>query len=748
MKTEMLDQSAVDRIYAKLHFFAYRRELPSGRFVLAQDSVDSVLGVSAADLVSDPGAFDRALDAADREQISAAFRDLGRQSSYTLEYRVRTPHGAVRWIRDSGVIASYPDGTTYLEGVASDITDWPFPRLAIGRAAESVSGLERGIPDLWFVIDASGRFLEFKPSPSIAPLVPPDHFVGKLLEDALPPHVASDARRTIGQALETQTVQTFEYSLERGSGEWYEARIAPLPFDRVLCVVRDITERVKAKEEAQRRNQMLVGLAGCAKILLADYSLTNLQLYLTELGKAAGARGIGLLRYTGEGTPYEIAAQWRKDDGPAFIPDQADCSVIRKPEMQSRLHAGEVVLMLVPPVGVAPIFAEHKPWGVIVFQSGAENATWPSDVKGVFEVAAGHLGTYFEHHQVAAERSRMIDALDASDNAIVVTDDSPAGGILHANRAFRALAPQLQGQVYSLETALQYPVSRLTEDLNASPAGPTVFIEALDRWFQVTRSPINGGDQTNNFVWVFTDVTERKKAERIFFAGLLKEQELNDRKTRLITNISHQFFTPLSVILSSAELIQRLGDRCTPEKRSQLLSRVTQTVEQMTAMMHSHLELEQKPLGEREALSDGVDLGRTLISVIDDLCIEDKRWTGIVPRILGRQRRVRTSERLVRRAIVELLRNAGAYGGEFNGFQIDLDMDQGDVVFSVRDRGPGLPQASGSGVHGLGLAIVRECCQQVGGSFEIGNHPEGGVRAVIRIPDAIRTSEAEARRAR
>jgi signal transduction histidine kinase len=411
------------------------------------------------------------------------------------------------------------------------------------------------------------------------------------------------------------------------------------------------------------------------------------------------------------------------------------------------LIAGEVVLMLVPPVGIAPIFAEHKCWGVIVFQSGAENVTWPIDVKGVFEVAAGHLGTYFEHHQAAAERARFIDALDASENAIVVTDDSPEARILHANRAFRTLAPQVEKQSHALETALQYPVSRLAEDLNTSPSGRTVFFESLDRWFQVTRSPIDSSDRVKLFVWVFTDVTERKRAERMFFTGLLKEQELSDRKTRLITNVSHQFFTPLSVILSSAELIQRLGDRCTPEKRSQLLSRITQTVEQMTAMMHSQLELEQKPLGEREAFSDSVDLGRTLIGVIDDLCLEDKRWTGIVPRILGRQRRVRTSERLVRRAMVELLRNAGAYGGEFIGFQVNLDMDQDDIVFSVRDRGPGLPVTSGNGAQGLGLAIVRECCQQLSGAFEIANHPAGGVLATIRIPDAIRSSKKEAVRA-
>jgi signal transduction histidine kinase len=255
-------------------------------------------------------------------------------------------------------------------------------------------------------------------------------------------------------------------------------------------------------------------------------------------------------------------------------------------------------------------------------------------------------------------------------------------------------------------------------------------------------------------VWVLTDITERKQAERAFFSGLLKEQELNDRKTRLITNISHQFFTPLSVILSSAELIQHLGEKCTPEKRSQLLTRITQGVEQLTGMMHSHLQLEQRPLGERDAFSDGVDLSRTLICAIDDLAMGDKRWNTVVPRILGRGRLVRTSERLVRQLMVELLRNAGTYGGAFAGIKIDLDLDQEPFRFSVRDHGPGLPPAgSRPAVHrlstshglGLGLAIVRECCQQLCGSFEIGNHPGGGVLAIATLPDANRGKEPDRR---
>ena len=77
--------------------------------------------------------------------------------------------------------------------------------------------------------------------------------------------------------------------------------------------------------------------------------------------------------------------------------------------------------------------------------------------------------------------------------------------------------------------------------------------------------------------------------------------------------------------------------------------------------------------------------------------------------------------------------------------------EQGEVVFQVRDDGPGLDLAEipklserryqgetsrtrGRKGQGLGLAIADEVARRHGGSLRLGTHPEGGTVGTVRMP--------------
>jgi two-component system sensor histidine kinase CreC len=73
-----------------------------------------------------------------------------------------------------------------------------------------------------------------------------------------------------------------------------------------------------------------------------------------------------------------------------------------------------------------------------------------------------------------------------------------------------------------------------------------------------------------------------------------------------------------------------------------------------------------------------------------------------------------------------------------------------DVELSVRDQGPGIPDFAldrafekfyslrrpdtGKKSTGLGLSFVREIAQLHRGVAALGNHPEGGAVATLRLP--------------
>jgi signal transduction histidine kinase len=67
------------------------------------------------------------------------------------------------------------------------------------------------------------------------------------------------------------------------------------------------------------------------------------------------------------------------------------------------------------------------------------------------------------------------------------------------------------------------------------------------------------------------DVTERKRTEEIRGA-LEREKELSQLQLRFFSMASHEFRTPLSTILFSAQLLQNSHDECSKEKDAETSS--------------------------------------------------------------------------------------------------------------------------------------------------------------------------------
>ncbi len=117
------------------------------------------------------------------------------------------------------------------------------------------------IPDMCFVLDKDGKVLDFKPAEGMSPVLPPKEFIGQNIADVMPPEVASVGKTLIQEVLKTGTVKLQEYSLKLdGETKYYESRLSPLDDDKVLSIVRDVTEPRKTEEalkESEYRHRRL-----------------------------------------------------------------------------------------------------------------------------------------------------------------------------------------------------------------------------------------------------------------------------------------------------------------------------------------------------------------------------------------------------------------------------------------------------------------------------------------------------------
>lgn len=109
------------------------------------------------------------------------------------------------------------------------------------------------LPDLFFTIGADGRFIEFNTSRPELLALPPQAFIGKHIDEiGFPAESVEQLKRGMKRALEESLMTSYEYTLEHdGVTSAYEGRIVPIGTDRILLVVRDITEN-RTREDRLR----------------------------------------------------------------------------------------------------------------------------------------------------------------------------------------------------------------------------------------------------------------------------------------------------------------------------------------------------------------------------------------------------------------------------------------------------------------------------------------------------------------
>ncbi|OZI37265.1 two-component sensor histidine kinase [Bordetella genomosp. 10] len=203
-------------------------------------------------------------------------------------------------------------------------------------------------------------------------------------------------------------------------------------------------------------------------------------------------------------------------------------------------------------------------------------------------------------------------------------------------------------------------------------------------------------------------------------------------RTRMLAAISHDLRTPLT----------RMRLQVETGREETMRPRLLRDITLMQTMVDSALSFLSSGL-DKEA-REWLDVG----ALLSTLCDEYEEGGARIRYDGQADVRLYCRPNAMQRACANLIENALAYG---DSAVVDAVREQGEVVITVSDDGPGIPaqrlqdvtepfvrldpaRAQRPGSVGLGLSIVAEIVRAHGGTLSLENRRPSGLCARIRMP--------------
>lgn len=154
--------------------------------------------------------------------------------------------------------------------------------------------LLQAIPDLVLHIDNQRRFVDAHIGELSQPLVPPDQFLGKTIDEVLPGRIGKLIIETFEAVCATQQARVVQYELEQeGRMQRYEARMVPDGRGGALCVVRDITTFIEASAENVRLRAAIDQTDDAVVVTDAEATIVYVNPAFTRVTGYTSAEAVG-----------------------------------------------------------------------------------------------------------------------------------------------------------------------------------------------------------------------------------------------------------------------------------------------------------------------------------------------------------------------------------------------------------------------------------------------------------------------
>ena len=364
------------------------------------------------------------------------------------------------------------------------------------------------------------------------------------------------------------------------------------------------------------------------------------------------------------------------------------------------------------------------------------------DGRVLFDSSEGETLTTAADTDLRRAGTRLLDGSNAPEEFEVTTSTplqlADADAVLVLSRSFRSLNAVIWAERKKLAGISLIVASVMVVAGWWIAAKLTESLERLTRHAQAVRD----GRPSQPPVSQAREIAELGKA----FEEMRDALEGRQHAERYTQALAHEVKAPLAAIRGAAEL---MDETMPEEQRRKFLGNIRSESARIEKIVERLLELSsleaRKALGQTETINVA-DLMNEAAGVLGPACAASR----VTLTVQAAGATLRGERVLLREALVNLLQNALDFSLTGGAIIFRSIEENGRLVFSVEDCGPGVPDYAVARVFerfyslprpgtarkstGLGLALVREIAHLHGGDAALVNRAEGGARATLWTP--------------
>ncbi len=412
--------------------------------------------------------------------------------------------------------------------------------------------LLEAVPDILFQLDRDGVFKAYSaPSPEALALLP-DSFMGKSVQETMPAPFAESVMGCIRSVLADGTLQVLEYQLPvplpDGELRSFEARFTPCSSDEVLAIVRDVTERQRARDALRRRSELealITEMATDVVSLAPDRLDGGLNRGLARIAEFVGADRSYVFQFGDDGRTASNTHEWCAPGVEPQIANLQDVPIAEElPWFFERINArSDFVVPRVselPPEAsgerahfepqgiqslvVVPMVCQDRVTGFMGFDAVNDERDWSEDVvmllRNVAAASAGALVRAREEKSLMAAREQWEEIFQAIGQPALILDGDHH--VINANQAALqvagcSLAEMQDCLCHGVFCAVDAPPESCPmRTFRSSGTADPVSMEAtaFGRQFLISCTPVfDSGGALGRVIHIATDITEQKRTE-------------------------------------------------------------------------------------------------------------------------------------------------------------------------------------------------------------------------------------------